>query len=244
VKAAGWSDLVRDEVWSKRKERYDHPVWHFVNRFWTPTAAGPKRLPEKGTLGELELRLRESEARVRDSSLAASDRAIALAWILHLVGDVHQPLHSSGRVTERDPDGDRGGNAFVLDDLESPNLHAFWDMILTRSRRQRYSESYFAWVDRVAREIDSLHPEGSLELELKNRSFADWSEAGVAIAMKSAYPDHLTRDAAPPPRYQEEVFAASARQVVLAGHRLARLLEEALRTGSESAPDLLPHQIP
>jgi hypothetical protein len=244
VTAAGWADLVRDEVWSERKERYDHPTWHFVNRFWTPTASGPKRLPEKGTLGELVVRLGESRTRVQDLSLAASDRAIALAWILHLAGDIHQPLHSSGRVTARDPEGDRGGNDFLLDDLESPNLHALWDMILSRSRRQRYSESYFHRVDRVAREIETLHPEESLEPDLKNRSFEDWSEAGAAIAMKSAYPDHLSRDGAPPPSYEADVFASAARQVALAGHRLARLIEDSFKAGSESPPDLPPHEVP
>jgi hypothetical protein len=147
-------------------------------------------------------------------------------------------------VTERDPEGDRGGNQFHLDDLESPNLHAFWDLILTRSRRQNYSETYFAWVDRVAQEIETLHSGKSLEADLKSRSFEDWSEAGVAIAMKSAYPEYLVRDGAPTPRYQEEVFRAAARQVALAGHRLARLLEDSLRAGSESPPDLLSHQIP
>jgi hypothetical protein len=244
IKAAGWADLVRDEVWSQRKERYDHPTWHFVNRFWTPTPAGPKRLPEKGTLGELMVRLEEAKAKVPDSALARSDRAIALAWILHLVGDIHQPLHSSGRVTPRDPEGDRGGNNFLLDDLESPNLHALWDMIARRSRRQLDGESYFDRVDRVAREIETRYPEESLKLDLEKRSFEAWSEAGVAMAMESAYPDYLPRDAAPPQRYQDEIFALAARQMALAGHRLARTIEDSFGAASESPPDLLPHEVP
>jgi hypothetical protein len=226
IKAQGWADLVRDEIWSNRKERYDHPSWHYVNHFWTPTASGPRPLPEKGTLGELVDRLEASKRASSDRDLPASERAVALAWVLHLSGDVHQPLHSSARVTEVDPNGDRGGNDFALDDEESSNLHAFWDSILRRARRQRHSESYFAWVSRVAAELSGLHPESSLAGEVANGSVEEWSRSGATIAMTTAYPDYLIRGAAPPKRYQDEVFEKATRRAALAGYRLARFLNE------------------
>lgn len=226
IKAQGWADLVRDEVWSRRKERYDHPSWHYVNRFWTSTPSGPRRLEEKGTLGELLTRLESSKDDVKDSGLPPAERAIALAWVLHLVGDVHQPLHSSGRVTSLEPDGDRGGNDFGLEDEESPNLHAFWDSILKRSRRQRHSESYLAWVSRVAAELSSRHRPDGLAGEVANGSVDDWSRSSAAIAMTTAYPDSLAREAAPPQHYREDVFEIASRQAALAGYRLARILDE------------------
>jgi hypothetical protein len=226
IKAQGWADLVRDEVWSKRKEKYDHPAWHYVNLFWTPGPSGPKRLEEKGSLGELLATLESSKAAVKNPRLPAEERAIALAWILHLAGDVHQPLHASGRVTSTDPEGDRGGNDFALDDLESPNLHAFWDSSLRRGRRQRHSEGYFAWVSRVARELTSLHPPETLAKEASNPSVEEWAKSGVAIAMSSAYPEWLVRGASPPARYDDEVFEIAARRATLAGYRLAGVLDE------------------
>jgi S1/P1 nuclease len=47
------------------------------------------------------------------ASSGASDdvRSYDLTWILHLVGDAHQPLHASGRYTRQIPNGDGGGNA-------------------------------------------------------------------------------------------------------------------------------------
>jgi hypothetical protein len=226
LKAQGWADLVRDEVWSHRKERYDHPTWHYVNRFWTTDGSGPRWLPERGTLGELVQRLEESEDRMTSSSVPASERAIALAWVLHLAGDVHQPLHSSARVTSRDPNGDRGGNDFELDDEESPNLHAYWDSIFRRARRQYHSEGYFAWVSRVARELEGLHPASSLEREIAESSPESWSKEAAVIAMNDAYPNELVRGAAPPRHYQVVVFERARRQAALAGYRLARLLNE------------------
>jgi hypothetical protein len=52
-----------------------------------------------------------------------------LTWLLHLVGDVHQPLHASTRVSSTDPNGDSGGNLVKLS-CTSCELHAFWDDLL------------------------------------------------------------------------------------------------------------------
>lgn len=228
VKAQGWADLVRDELWPARKAKYDRPTWHYVNRFWTEGPSGPRKLEERGTLGELVVRLDEAQRDLAGRSHPDLARAIALAWVLHLVGDVHQPLHSSARVTAVDPDGDRGGNDFLLDDVEAPNLHAFWDSILGLARRQHHGESYFAWVERVAGELKTRYPRASLERELSVESVDEWSKDAAEIAMSSAYPDYLVnRGAAPPRRYQDEVFEKAGRQVTLAGYRLARLLNEA-----------------
>ncbi len=225
VKTQGWADLVRDEMWSSRKERYDHPDWHYVNRFWTPSPSGPRPLPERGTLGELSIRLPESMARAANPSLPAPDRAVALAWVLHLAGDAHQPLHSSGRVTSLDPKGDRGGNDFALDDLESPNLHALWDAILRRARRQSHGESYFRWVSRVASELAKAHPKSILARDSAVESPEAWATESAAIAMSAAYPVYLERGASIPDRYHDEVFAVAGKQAALAGYRLARVLD-------------------
>jgi hypothetical protein len=244
IKAQGWADLVRDEIWSKRKERYDRPDWHYVNRFWTEGPSGSKELPERGTLGELSLRLPEAISNAANRSLPLPERAVALAWVAHLTGDVHQPLHSSGRVTPLEPEGDRGGNDFALDDLESPNLHAYWDSILRRARRQLHGESYFRWVFRVAWELSLAHPRASFARQLSIESADAWSREGARLAMDSAYPRFLERGAPIPERYQELAFAVARKQAALAGYRLASVLERISSRSSEGAPDLLAHQIP
>ena len=70
--------------------------------------------------------------------LASSDldalKSYDLTWLLHLVGDVHQPLHCATRVSSAQPAGDWGGNPV---NICSPScrgeLHAFWDDILGTS---------------------------------------------------------------------------------------------------------------
>lgn len=211
-----WADVVRDEAWPQRKEKYDRPTWHYVNHFWRDGTA----LPQMGTNGELLERLKALDRPIADP--------IDLAWLLHLVGDVHQPLHSSARVSARDPEGDRGGNDFLLDDIEAGNLHAYWDTILRRANRKRHSESYLAWVDRVARDLMEAHPPESFANELAIDDVESWSKVGAEIAMTHAYPDYLVRDAAPPGRYLDDVYPIAQKQVALAGYRLAARLEELL----------------
>jgi S1/P1 Nuclease len=41
-------------------------------------------------------------------------KAIALAWLFHLVGDIHQPLHTAQLFTVEYPKGDRGGNEICV----------------------------------------------------------------------------------------------------------------------------------
>jgi hypothetical protein len=60
-------------------------------------------------------------------------KAIALAWLFHLVGDIHQPLHTAQLFTMEYPNGDRGGNEICIRMTQAAqpmDLHRFWDGIL------------------------------------------------------------------------------------------------------------------
>jgi len=61
----------------------------------------------------------------------ANGMSTAMRFIIHSVGDIHQPLHSASRVDENYPKGDMGGNAFpVLEKgQEDFNLHSVWDSV-------------------------------------------------------------------------------------------------------------------
>ena len=201
VRSGYWPDVVRDEAWPVRKAKYDHPTWHYVNHFWREDGTS---LPEMGLNGELLERLEVLAGAIPD--------AVELAWLLHLVGDVHQPLHSSARVTNAEPHGDRGGNDFALDDPESSgNLHAFWDSIQMRARRKRHGEGYPAWIDRIAGEISTLHSRATLASEISVQGFTDWSKAGAKLARTRLYPSYLVRDARPPKSHRSRPATFSRR---------------------------------
>lgn len=58
-------------------------------------------------------------------------RGVALRYLLHMMGDLHQPLHTVSRCTPQTPQGDEGGNGFGLLTGSSAgdvrNLHSMWD---------------------------------------------------------------------------------------------------------------------
>lgn len=58
-----------------------------------------------------------------------AERALFARYLVHIVGDIHQPLHSVAMFNETFPSGDRGGNSIkiVLLNGTTQNLHAFWD---------------------------------------------------------------------------------------------------------------------
>ena len=142
-RAAYWPDLAR------QLEKYNRPTWHYIGWTWRQGADGTAHdtdLPvaEPNAVSQLV----ELARSVADTSGRADKRAIHLAWIFHLVGDVHQPLHAASRVTERrdEREGDRGGNGFGLDEWNR-NLHAFWDGALDGRFRARHREQALARLD-------------------------------------------------------------------------------------------------
>src|SRR5207249_4653495 len=59
---------------------------------------------------------------LRGADATDPDRAVALCWLLHLVGDLHQPLHGTSLIASSDtydpplepPHGDKGGNLVAI----------------------------------------------------------------------------------------------------------------------------------
>jgi hypothetical protein len=67
-----------------------------------------------------------SRKMLADKTTSPQDKAIMLAWLFHLVGDIHQPLHSSGLFSQKlFPKGDHGGNQILT--KQHGNLHSLWD---------------------------------------------------------------------------------------------------------------------
>lgn len=70
------------------------------------------------------------------ASTTATDalKSYDLTWLIHLVGDIHQPLHATTRFTADAPSGDEGGNLVSVSCSSSADcpseLHAVWDDVL------------------------------------------------------------------------------------------------------------------
>lgn len=200
---------------------------HFVNLFWRQNTDFERIIPvTRPPFGDLLNDLPGLRTELTGSS--PGDAAVALAWIIHLVGDVHQPLHNSSRITPLDPDGDRGGNDFALRGSPS-NLHSFWDGVITRSNPRLFGESNGAFLQRVVGGITTRHPRTAFTAELAVTDATAWAQEGVTLAQRVVYRRPLVREGLPPATYGRSALAAAERRVALAGYRLADLLNAVLR---------------
>src|SRR5437763_3913647 len=225
LNAATWADLVRsrDQPWHV----YHRPTWHYADFYWDVENGRPLDIPGAGpdSLDAAE-RIVALRATLPDANAADTTKAVALAWLLHLVGDVHQPLHCSSRVTpdEALPQGDKGGNTFRLDD--DRNLHGYWDHILDVAIAPDPGEDSIAYADRIAHRIGETYP---LAAPLAaSTDVLGWAQEGLRLAQTVAYAG-VTRGSAPSPAYEAEALKVSELRIALAGYRLAALLNAALQ---------------
>src|SRR5262249_49210481 len=102
-----------------------HKYRHFIDRPFSTdgTPVESFQVPTPNAQDSIALFRRVLASRDSDAK-----KSYDLAWILHLVGDIHQPLHACARVSADLPNGDDGGNKARLHCTDCPsNLHAFWD---------------------------------------------------------------------------------------------------------------------
>jgi len=119
---ASWADDVR-------KERPETSRWHYVDIPYEATsydAARDCQLTDHGDCVIAEIV--RAEKMLGDTSQSEADRAEALKFLIHFLGDMHQPLHCAERKDPVTGKGDRGGNDVHLSFFGTPtNLHAVWD---------------------------------------------------------------------------------------------------------------------
>ncbi|MFG1382496.1 S1/P1 nuclease [Xanthobacter sp. V3C-4] len=154
-------------------------------------------------------------------------RSYDLVWLLHLVGDAHQPLHATARFSHAHPHGDQGGNlAKVIPATgETITLHAYWDRLLGS-----YSTPQGAIMDAMVDKNTKLpkpDPERAGELDPEV-----WFKESEKLAEDVAYaePVRSCTEACTLDRPYETKARETARvQAALAAARLANLINAALK---------------
>jgi hypothetical protein len=243
ARAATWPDFVRPKKGHPRPDvdKYHHGAWHFIDAPFVPpsekdidTASLEPKPPHAVSV------LADCVTKLKAADTSSEDRAVYLCWLLHLVGDLHQPLHASKVYSAQFPlpEGDRGGNYFfVPNSRHAPELHSYWDSLLGQ-------DSHFSAVDLTVENVRtaSRFSRQALKQELQRQKFAEWADESHKYAVDLAYRGgklqgvnvdhsihhsnghaqvpHLTHD------YDKSAEEAALRRGALAGHRLADQLNE------------------
>lgn len=212
--ASVWADCIRRD-----RERFDYTApWHYQN----VDICQPFDLDSPCANGScVKGAIDRSFAVLKDERLADWERLQALAFLTHFTGDLAMPLHAGDR-------GDRGGNdVAVAWGIYAPdwlNLHGVWDGIIA----ERALTTGPSVVRRYSAEERAVASAGTTE---------DWSRQSWELSRAIAYTRALDGDpCGPKPDGRltlDEADAAAVlpvarEQIVRAGLRLARMLDEAL----------------
>ena len=223
--AARWPDDIRGDT------AFHHGVWHYINFPYKP-AGQPESVQTVGPLLENVLSAYQANLDIVRGAVPG-DRAVALCWIFHLIGDVHQPLHTVALFTTQfpAPEGDRGGTRFyirVTPANRTISLHAFWDDLILGSER-------FQNVRNRATELRLQPHHARHQLpELAETQFAHWArQESFSLATEHAYRNGQLRGSRDhhngevlPADYSATVKPLAERRMVLAGYRLADVLTQ------------------
>lgn len=239
MNAGTWSDWVRNH----HKKAFHQGTWHYINK---PYIVASNKAKEKEIAdafnavknhGDILEVIPKAIATLEAPATTLEEkqnRAVMLCWLIHLTGDLHQPLHASALCTEASPKGDRGGNSIwvaVKKNQQPQKLHAVWDHMLGDHRDVRG----------IAREISD-----TVVVSDAQRSVLDpkaWANESLAIAKKNGYnfrgkrikyvfdedSDHNPPSAPELPKGYHIAGEEIARQrVAVAGARLAEILSKSL----------------
>jgi len=239
--AGYWPDVARDF------EKWNRPTWHYqlgsslsIGQVKLPK--DPGLLPNDATLETQELYIKQAVTLCRNvlanHTETDANRAVAICWLAHLVGDAHQPCHGGSLYVERlFPDGDCGANSIPTKQQE--NLHALWDSLLG----SRIDEGD------VARRIKEIraNERGWVEakLELRNKNATDpskWIRESQTLGREYVYTTGVLnavraarRSGAKnvervdlSPEYLKRAGGLAQRRAAFAAHRLAAVWRECL----------------
>jgi hypothetical protein len=226
LQAATWPDIAR-------KTDYDRPSWHYID---IPLLADGERAVKFNLSTDFPTDIDTKDYNVAqatknclailDQSDSASECGLAYSWLMHLVGDMHQPLHSTALVCEHFPNGDKGGNEIPV--VQGHNLHSLWDGLLgTRAQ-----------MNDVNRDVRKLNEQPELwNVDTKpdiDGWIAESHDAAVSVvydpaileAVRNAKPGDKLEPISLSTDYLKAAGQLARRRIVAAGLRLGALLKQ------------------
>jgi nuclease S1 len=202
--AANWADEVRPQ-------RPETETWHYVDIPLTTSSYDPERDCPKGDC--IVAVIKAQKKILADKGKPRLQRQEALKYLVHFVGDLHQPLHCADN-------NDEGGNKLMVQFNGQPtNLHYVWDTGLIKA--SGYSE--MEYLTRLREKIQAVNKKSLREIVEEN--VEDWTREIHEIGTEQVYPipHHrvLGKD------YVQEKLPLVEEQLIRGALRLAKLLNEA-----------------
>ena len=230
IEAATWPDNIRQDsrFYTPNEEEptpllpgfpdmQRHRDWHYVN-------LSLDRPNQPAISGQFDKQLAALSKTLASPTSSLVERSYALPWLIHLVGDAHQPLHASTRRDPANPQSDLA-IALIVSNPFNPRkstttLHAYWDDLPGPPWLRG------TWLNKASKALLVRHPKPAPSTP------AQWLQESWQIAKDSAYPPETET----PPTISEAFYESSReiadRRITEAGYRLGELLHNLLGTGA------------
>ncbi len=224
--SATWADRYRDSDRNTTRERYNHThLWHFVDIelrapnidaacFGHPPVA-PAVAASVGPDRQCVVdKVNQFAAELENPAIDLRERIVALKFLLHFVGDLHQPLHAAD-------DYDQGGNNKTVSaaGFRSGKLHHYWDTEFVLELGDTPDDIAAALVPGISEVNRRAWSQGTP---------ADWALQAFDLGRRDAYGRLPPRNASGTYRLDQHYIEAARRDVALqlsrAGVRLAAIL--------------------
>lgn len=216
--AAVWADCIKPLKDAAGQSRFGYAYsWHYQN----VNVCKPFDLTSACAKGDcVSVQIERDVALLRDRRTPRGERVKALAFLLHFVGDLHQPLHAGDKA---DKGGNEVGAAYGIYAPPRFNLHSVWDGTLA----ERAITSGAALIRRYPAAERARVARGSVE---------DWSRESWQVAHDVVYATALGSDPCAPSPVRvtlrdatiTAIVPAARLEVLRGGLRLAKLLDAAL----------------
>jgi len=196
-----------------------HKYWHFVNTPFSTDGTALPAVPVPNVQTQIAA-LRKDLASDEPDALKSYD----LVWLLHLTGDIHQPLHCALRVSKAAPRGDGGGNSLKIDVVPN-DLHGYWDNLLGVGDTGNFMVSVAA-----GQKLTAADATAAADL-----NEADWANESFTLAKSDVYVTPPIGAGLGPftissnPGYAAASLKTAQTRVALAGARLAGVLNAELK---------------
>jgi len=243
TESATWPDKIKYQRWLSMSN------WHFGDQpvfkdSYTPKTP-PIRNPENVSWAILEALsyLQSNNQDEEGKSKNILGKSLSLRNLIHFVGDIHQPLHTTERYSITNPNGDEGGNLFKIKHYPQEswnNLHFIWDHLFDLGTEvdSPLTEDQYNEVTAFANEIKQKYENDDVFNQLINSNVSpdSWMKEGLQIVDEFIY-NGIVEDQELPQEYIEKGKEIVTLRIALAGKRLSVLLQEAFM--KKRYPDLV-----
>lgn len=204
IESAVWLDVIRKHI-------HQLDVLHYIN---IPFTKDKSSLPEINSRNVLWA-INEAKMLLLDPKTSTEVKTFSLKLLIHVLGDMHQPLHTTTKVSRRNPKGDQGGNLYRLDKSSfGKNLHQYWDNGAGSLNAKTAKNLKIK-----ARLLEKKWPCNTVNYYTKEE---EWVQVTHHLAVNQVY--SLKDHRKPNKQYQYKAREITEQQITLAGCRLANLL--------------------